>query len=149
MTRKTTHTPLSHERTRRRQQSDLDRVDDEYVFVAAIDDPGRNHDGPLSHSPRVDPMDGDEGELLVHVTRRHGPGSDTDRSHRDLVTVSVPAPGIGSQPLVRDLQSVLETWYRRHCLPGSPEQAGTSEPLADSPSDHRVSSPERGRSPLR
>jgi hypothetical protein len=144
MTPKTANTPLSHERTRHPTQSDLDRVDDEYVFVVAVDDPRGDDDDPLSHSLRVDPTAGDEGELLVHVTRRRSFGPDADRNDRDSVVVSVPAPNLDSPPLVRELQSVLEAWYYRHCHSGLAEQEGTSESSTQSPSNHSASSSETG-----
>lgn len=144
MSHQKTSTPLSHERCRRALEPGRDRVDDEYVFVAVADDPARDASVPMNHSVRVDPSDGPPGELRLHVVReRRVDGGSRQREESAVVTIS--APGIDETPRACELDSVLESWYRRHLDPQSTAESAPHDLDFDlqshpGPRDHRAPS---------
>jgi hypothetical protein len=94
---------------------DSGRIDDEYVFsFTGHPDP----DGTTRQlSVRVDPDDGSSDELVLRVTERVVSDVNSDPPQRETVTVTIPAPALGSPPRTDDFESVLETWCRRHWCP--------------------------------
>jgi hypothetical protein len=99
MTWNTSFSPLAHEPVGRTNLPTFDRVEDEYVFVAVVAEstPDGNR-RPVTRSFRVDPAEGCGDELVVHV-------SDGTGEHEPEATVTVPAPGLGPSPPVRELEA--------------------------------------------
>jgi hypothetical protein len=116
--------PLSHERPRREATVAPGRVTDEYVFSATADHP--TEDGVVRHSVRVDPAEGADGELLLHVTRRR-PGSGHAAERQSTGTVRVAAPDVEYPPLGSELESVLEDWYVGRCRPDAPAESSPAD----------------------
>jgi hypothetical protein len=112
MTRTPTFSPRSHEGGPFPSTSEATRVDDEYVFTTVVETrPGADL---LRFSVRVDPSDGPPDELVLHVDRQVNPAASPGPPRRDADAVTVAAPNLGSPPRVGALESVLETWCRRH-----------------------------------
>ncbi|AUV82051.1 hypothetical protein C2R22_10630 [Salinigranum rubrum] len=112
MTRTPTFSPRPHEAGQHPGPSGATRVDDEYVFTTVTESGPR--DGLTKFSVRVDPSDGSPDELVLHVTRRIDREASGAPSQRDAATVTVSTPTLRSPPRVDALESVLETWCRRH-----------------------------------
>jgi hypothetical protein len=112
MTRTPTFSPRSHEGGPFPSTSDAARVDDEYVFTTVVET--RPEADLLRFSVRVDPSDGPPDELVLHVDRRVEPEASPGPPRRDAAAITVAAPNLGSPPRVGALESVLETWCRRH-----------------------------------
>jgi hypothetical protein len=112
MTRTPTFSPRPHEAGQHPGPSGATCVDGEYVFTTVTESEPR--DGLTRFSVRVDPSDGSPDELVLHVARRFDREGSGTPSQRDTTTVTVSAPSLGSPPRVDALESVLETWCRRH-----------------------------------
>lgn len=120
MTRTPTFSLRSHEGGPFPSTSEATRVDDEYVFTTVVETrPGADL---LRFSVRVDPSDGSPDELVLHVDRRVDPAASPGPPRRDASVVTVAAPNLGSPPRVGALESVLETWCRRHWGDDSDEE---------------------------
>jgi hypothetical protein len=128
MTWNTSFSPLAHEPVGHTNLPTFDRVEDEYVFVAVVAEstPDGNR-RPVTRSLRVDPAEGRGDELVVHV-------SDGTGEHEPEATVTVPAPGLGPSPPVRELEAVVGGWFRRHYDPQATECVVTAHDPGPSPS---------------
>lgn len=124
MTWNTSFSPLAHEPVGHTDLPTFDRVEDEYVFVVVVGSTPDENGRPVTRSLRVDPVDGRADELLVHVSDgavEHEPEA------TDPTTVTVPAPGLGTSPPVRELEAVIGAWFRRHYDPGSTDGVAASD----------------------
>lgn len=114
MTHHTTVSPLSHETDRTALAPEFARVDGEYVLVVVDETSVAGDRSPITYSIRVDPTDGEDGELVLDVERRTFDAPPTERAS---FTVAISAPGLGDPPRAGALESRLETWFHRHDRP--------------------------------
>lgn len=148
MTRNTSFSPLAHEPVGHTNLPTFDRVEDEYVFVVVVGSTLDGNGRPVTRSLRVDPADGRADELLVHVSDGTG---EHESGANDPTTVSVPTPGLGASPPVRELETVIGAWFRRHYDPESTDSDPATSDLepcpsaADRPSATTRTAPDHGR----
>jgi hypothetical protein len=120
MTHHTTVSPLSHETDRTALAPEFARVDDEYVLVVVDETSVAGDRSRITYSIRVDPTDGEDGELVLDVERRTFDAPPADRAS---FTVAISAPGLGDPLRVGALESRLETWFHQH---DRPDATGTA-----------------------
>jgi hypothetical protein len=86
---------------------------DSYVFVALLQDSSLH--GPpiwMVQRLRVDPSDGDDGELVVGVTERcHVDARENHIAFEDRYTIGVPLDDADRPPRVTSIREALERQY--------------------------------------